>query len=204
MRPFRLAIIFLGVCALLVGGCGAPSGTPVDLGGDLAARSWGDGPYGLVLVHDAGRDASSWQPQATELATRGMTVLAPEAARAEAVQAAVEALRAGGVARVAILGAGDGSGPAVSFAREHPDLVDQLIVISASGDATGLADFPKLFVASRGEAAAADAERMAGEASGAWNALFLADGDASGQALFDGSNGDEVLSAVVRRLEERR
>ncbi len=53
-----------------------------------------------------------------------------------------------GLDRVALLGAGDGASVAMQAALDEPDLVDQLVVISAGGDAAALDVFPKLFVAS--------------------------------------------------------
>jgi pimeloyl-ACP methyl ester carboxylesterase len=125
---------------------------------------------------------------------------------AAAVLVAMHQLRdEAGLERVALLGAGAGAGVALAAARAEPELVDQLIVVSASGAASDLGVFPKLFVASEDEAAAADAERMAEEAPGDWNAVYLGPGGASGQALLsDSGSGTETMEAIVMRLEERR
>lgn len=197
--PYLVAVVALG-------GCGAPSGSPMDLPDGSVALRWGDGPYGLVLVHDAGLDASSWAPQAATFAGKGMTVLALESATPESVVAGLRSLLDGaGLKRVALLGAGDGAAVAMEAALNEPDLVDQLLVISAVGDAAALAVFPKLFVASEGEPAAGDAERMADEARGDWNALYLAPGNASSQALLsDETAGGPAMEAIIARLEERR
>jgi len=194
------------VMAAVLGGCGAPSGTPVDLPDGSAARRWGDGPYGLVLVHDEGLDAASWSTQAATFADRGMTVVAVESATpGTAVSAVRSLLEGGGLDRVALLGAGDGAGVALQAALDEPELVDQLVLISATGDAAALDVFPKLFVASEGEPAAVDAKRMTDESQGDWNALFLAPGQASGQALLsDEAGGEPAMDAIVARLEERR
>ena len=190
--------------SLALAGCGAPSGSPITLADGTAVRTWGDGDYGLVLVHDADRTATDWAPQAEAFAEKGMSVTAVESADPDAVLAALRDLR-GVVDRVALLGAGNGAGVALAAARAEPELVDQLIVISATGVATDLGVFPKLFVASEGEVAAADAERMAEEAPGDWNALYLAPGSASGQALLsDGEAATATLEAIILRLEERR
>jgi hypothetical protein len=45
---------------------------------------------------------------------------------------------------------------------------------------------------------------MATEARGDWNALFLAPGSDSGQAILEGAAGEATMEAVIRRLEERR
>ena len=204
-RMAALAVPAL-VAVVVLGGCGAPSGSPVDLPDGSAARRWGDGPYGLVLVHDQGLDAASWATQAATFAGKGMTVVAVESATPDAAVAALRSLlEDAGLDRVALLGAGDGAGVALQAALDEPDLVDQLVVISASGDAAALDVFPKLFVASEGEPAAGDAERMADESRGDWNALFLAPGEASGQALLsDETGGEPAMEAIVARLEERR
>ena len=201
--PVLVALVTL---AWSLTGCGAPAGSAVDLPDGSAARRWGDGPYGLVLVHQAGSDAASWGPQATAFADKGMTVLAVESATPDSVVAALRTLLDdASLERVALLGAGDGSTVAMEAALDEPDLVDQLVVISARGDAAALGVFPKLFVASEDEPAAADAERMADEAQGDWNALYLAPGSASGQALLsDGMGGEPTMGAIIARLEERR
>ena len=201
--PVLVALLTL---AWSLTGCGAPSGSAVDLPDGSAARRWGDGPYGLVLIHQAGSDAASWGPQAMAFADKGMTVLAVESATPDSVVAALRTLLDdAGLERVALLGAGDGSTVAMEAALDEPDLVDQLVVISARGDAAALGVFPKLFVASEDEPAAADAERMADEAQGDWNALYLAPGSASGQALlFDGMGGEPTMETIIARLEERR
>ena len=192
--------------SLAFSGCAATAGSPITLPDGSAALRWGDGEYGLVLVHDAGRAAADWAPQAQAFAANGMTVVAVEPADAAAVLVAMHQLRdEAGLERVALLGAGAGAEVALAAARAEPELVDQLIVISASGAAADLGVFPKLFVASEGEAAAADVERMADEAPGDWNAVYVAPGEASGQALLsDGDNGTDALEAIVMRLEERR
>lgn len=185
--------------AFSLAGCGG-----VTLADGSAARQWGDGPYGLVLVHESGADADSWAGPAGAFADDGMTVLAVEDASPGAVVAAIEHLRAAGRERVALLGAGGGGTAAMEVGRERPELVDQLITVSTTGETSDLGVFPKLFVASEGEAAAAELEDMTARAPGDWNALFLAPGSASGQAILEGENGAEALAAIIRRLEERR
>lgn len=197
----RLATSFL--LAAFLAGCGVAAGSPFDLPDGSAARRWGDGPYGVVLVHDARHDASSWDAQARVFADHGMTVLAVESTDPGAIAAGIEALQTGGLERVALVAAEAGTEGAIRMAESQPQLVDQLILISASADVRSLDVFPKLFVASEGERSA-DARRMTEEARGDWNALYLAPGDATGQALFSGDGADATLEAVLQRLEERR
>jgi pimeloyl-ACP methyl ester carboxylesterase len=202
MRTAALAFaLTLGLAAC----ASPPNAGRVTLADGSAARIWGDGDYGLVLVHDAGTDAASWEPQALAFADEGMTVLAVEVTEPGAIEAAIGHLRDARVERVALLAAGAGSEAALTVGRQSPGLVDQLIVISATGSETAdLGPFPKLFVASAEEAAAADVERMADEAPGDWNDIYLAPGAASGQAIFDGEGGAATLEAVLQRLAERR
>ncbi|HET6380110.1 MAG TPA: alpha/beta hydrolase [candidate division Zixibacteria bacterium] len=200
MAPRGLLLAALAAGALVSAGC-APTLTLPD---GSAARSWGDGPYGVVVVPDAGRDPGSWEAVATEWADEGMSVLAVAERTPEAVVAGVAYLRGQGVERVALVGAGAGAEAVMEVGRTRPELVDQMIVLSATGSASELGPFPKLFVASEGEPAATDAERMAEEAPGDWNALYLAGGDASGQELLEGDGAAETLEAIRQRLEERR
>jgi pimeloyl-ACP methyl ester carboxylesterase len=203
MMRLRLALLL----AIALAACGTPpsGGTPWPFAEDQGARRWGDGPYGLVLVSDAGRGAASWEAPATTFAGEGMTVVALSAgSTASRVMGAILALQDAGIERVAVLAAGSGSAPALELGATHPELVDQLILLSAAGGVGELGVFPKLFVASQDGEAATVAERMADEAPGDWNALYLASGDAEGQAILEGEGADEAMEAIVARLEERR
>ncbi len=202
----------LALLVLLVAAC-APAPTPaattsaalrITLAPGGAALIWGDGPYGVVLLHGAAYDAASWEPQARVLADDQMRVLAVEEVTADALRAAIAHLHGEGIERVAVVAASAGAAAAFEVGVAEPELVDQLIVVSGTGNVSGLGEFPKLFAASEGEPAAADAERMEGEAPGAWNAVLLVPGDAHGQAIFDSEGGDELLSGILRRLGERR
>src|SRR5574338_889956 len=179
----RLATSFL--LAAFLAGCGSTAGSPINLPDGSAARRWGDGQYGVVLVHDAQHDASPWDPQARVFADHGMTVLAVESTEPDAIAAAIEALHADGGERVAVVAAQAGTEGTIRMAESQPQLIDQLILLSASADVRSLDVFPKLFVASEGDRAA-EARRMTEEAAGDWNALYLAPGDAIGQDLFSG------------------
>ena len=203
----RLHLVSLLAIAVALAGCGPPpaGGTPWPFAEDPNARLWGDGPYGLVLVTDSGREAASWDGLASTFAGEGMTVVALDAgSTAGRVLGAIQALQDAGIERVAVLAAGSGSVQAMEIGATWPGLVDQLILLSARGNVSRLGEFPKLFVASEGEGAAAEARRMADVAPGDWNALYLATGDASGQAILDGAGAEGAMEAILVRLEERR
>jgi pimeloyl-ACP methyl ester carboxylesterase len=203
--PMRRRLPALAV-ALALAACATVTGDRLTLPDGSDALRWGDGPYGLVLVHEEGTDAASWEPQAVAFAEKGMTVLAVEVSETGTIVAAIRHLRDDvALERVAVLAAGSGSTAALATGRDQPELVDQLIVISAtSQDVAGLGPFPKLFVASEGEAAAAQIDAMAEQAPGDWNDVYLAPGAASGQGIFDGEGGAATLEAVLQRLAERR
>lgn len=201
----RRAFLPLALVTLVAGCSQAPTaGSPYPLSDDAAALRWGDGAYGLVLVPDAGRAAASWDATARLLAEEGMTVVALGNAEAGVIEAAIRRLQADGIERVAVLAAGAGSTAAFAVGVDQPELVDQLIVLSARGNVSRLGVFPKLFVASEDEGAAAEAERMTEDAPGDWNALFLAPGGDSGQAILEGEGAEAARAAIIQRLEERR
>lgn len=205
------------ICAILLGACSAgqtdvtASGTtaaaeghPVRLPNGGGAMAWGSGSYGVVLVHDAGASAAIWQPAARAIAADRMAVLAVEPTDGASVRAAIAYLKSRGALRVALIGAGRGADAVLELGRDDRGSIDQVITISARGDAARLGAFPKLFIASQGEAAAADARRMAAEAPGAWNELLIVPGSASGAAILASPAGPQVLNAALRRLGERR
>jgi pimeloyl-ACP methyl ester carboxylesterase len=172
--------------------------------GDTEVLVWGEGDYGVVMSHGAAYDAASWEDQAQEIARRGIVALAPEKVSPENLLASVRYLREErGVQGVAFMGASAGGSAVLRAAEENPDAADQLILLSATGDVTGLGDDPKLFVASEGEGIAEEARRMAGEAPGEQNEVLIIPGDAHAQAIFRTEEGDELMRALLEQLEER-
>ena len=164
---------------------------------------WGEGDYGVVMAHGAAYDAASWEDQAQEIAGSGIVALAPEKTSPENLLASAKYLREErGVQDVAFVGASAGGSAVLRAAEENPDAADQLILLSATGDVTGLGDEPKLFVASEGEGLAEEVRRMAGEAPGEQNEVLIVPGDAHAQAVFGTKEGDELMQALLKRLEE--
>ncbi len=178
----------------------AATGERVEVG-DTEALVWGEGDYGVVMAHGAAYDAASWEEQAREISESGIVALAPENASPESLLASVEYLREErGVQGVALMGASAGGSAVLRAADEDPDAANQLLLLSATGDVTGLGEEPKLFVASEGESIAAEVRRMAEEAPGNKNEVLILPGDAHAQAIFRTEVGDELMQAILERL----
>ena len=171
--------------------------------GETAALVWGEGDYGVVMAHGAAYDAASWEEQARRISGEGMIALAVEDTSPQNLLAAVEYLQEErGAKGVALLGASAGGSDALQTARENPRVVDQLILLSVTGKASGLGEGPKLFVASEGEGMAGEVRRMAEEAPGDWNEALVLPGDAHAQAIFETEEGERLMQAILKRLEE--
>lgn len=170
--------------------------------GDTEALVWGDGNRGVVLSHGSAYDAASWSTQAEKIAENDATVLAVEDTSAESIQAAVGYLKdERGVQSVSLVGASAGSAGVLDVGSQSPDEVAQIILLSGTGDVSGLGDFPKLFTASEGEGLAEQVRQMAQEAPGDAEALILG-GDAHAQAIFDSPQGDRLLKAIEDRVRQ--
>jgi hypothetical protein len=169
--------------------------------------AWGTGTYGVVLVAPAAEQtdlAADWGAVAQALAAHRMAVLALSHTTRDGIGIGIRYLREQGAERVAVIAVGEAAAGAFDLGATDPSLIDQLVCISCDTDASALGEFPKLFVASQGEAAADAATRMADEARGDWNAELLVPGRASGVALFTSDARAELMDALIRRLEERR
>ena len=170
--------------------------------GSTGALVWGgSGDQGVVLSHGAVYDAASWEAQGEALADNGMVALAVEDTTGESVRAAIRYLRdVRGVERVALVGASAGSSAVLEAARETSDGVSDLILLSGTGDTSGLGAYPKLFVASEGEGLEDNLRDMADEAPGSGNEVLILPGDAHAQAIFTTGSGDRLLEAILERV----
>jgi pimeloyl-ACP methyl ester carboxylesterase len=223
MSQGRLFLNFL-MFALFVAGCGAveqqPSeegsqgstgefttspGERVEIGG-TEALVWGEGDYGVVMAHGASYDAASWDEQGQKISRKGMVALAPENTSPENLLASVRYLkRERGIQGVALMGGSAGGSAVLRATKQNPEAADQLIILSASGDVSGLGSKPKLFVASAEEGGfAEEARRMAREAPGDQNEALILPGDAHAQAIFQTEEGGLLMQAILERLEEYR
>ena len=181
-----------------------PTRERIDVGGTRAFL-WGEGNYGVVMAHGASYDAASWENLAQQIAREGIVALAVEDTSPHSLLAAAGYLKGErGIRAVAFLGASAGGSAVLQAAKNSPDVPDQLILLSAVGDVSGLGEEPKLFVASEGEGRLAEEVRqMAEEAPGDRNEALVLPGDAHAQAIFTTDQGERLTQAVLERLEER-
>ena len=171
--------------------------------GDTEAIIWGEGDRGVVLSHGASYDAASWEPQGRTLEENGVATLAIEDTSPENLRAAIECLKKEhDVESVALIGASAGARAVLQVAREDPEEVSQIILLSGVGDVSGHKEHPKLFVASEGEGIAAQVRRMAEEAPGGLNEALILPGETHSQALFQTEEGERLMRAIPERLEE--
>lgn len=180
---------------------GDGSGQRVEVG-TSDALVWGEGDYGVVLVHGAAFDAASWELQAVQFAAEGTAVLAVEDTSAESLIAAVDYLQdERGAEDVALLGASAGGAAVIDAAVGNPDIYDQLVLLSpAGGDVAALSDGPKFFIYSQDEGAAGSIEELIAEAAGQDNEVLEVEGSAHAQAIFETAAGAEVMDAILSRL----
>jgi pimeloyl-ACP methyl ester carboxylesterase len=192
---------------LLTGGCmggggSSASGAEYTTLSGTEALVWGEGNYGVVLAHGASYDAASWEPQAKEIAQNGMVAVAIEDTSGESVATAAEYLKEKRTPRgVAFVGSSAGTSGVLEAAESHPELPDQLIILSGTGDVSRLGAFPKLFVASEGEGLAEEAHRMTQESRGTQNEPLIVAGDAHAQAIFKTAEGKKLMDAMLQRLQ---
>jgi pimeloyl-ACP methyl ester carboxylesterase len=171
--------------------------------GDTWALVWGDGDRGIVLAHGAAYDAASWESQGQTLGENGVVALAVEDVSPGSLRFAVDHLKEEyDVESVALVGASAGAGPVLQVAEEDPEKTNQIIVLSGTGDSSGLGDYPKLFVASEGEEISERVRRMAEEAPGDRNEALILPGSAHAQAIFQTEEGDRLMQTILERLEE--
>ena len=210
IRPALAAMV-------LVAGCGGSSGEAGGSGGesesdtsgswvglgDSWAIVWGEGDRGVVLSHGAAYDAASWESQGQALEENGMVALAVEDVSPGSLRFAIDYLKKEyDVESAALIGASAGAGPVLEVAEEDPEEVGQIMLLSGTGEVSGLGDYPKLFVASEGEGIAGEARRMAEEAPGDQNEALILPGDAHAQSIFQTEEGERLTRDILERLEE--
>lgn len=206
------------VVGILSVGCGSPDERGGSQGGSSPAGSgeavkigsteaivWGEGERGAVLAHGAVYDAASWGDQAQQLARNGAVALAVEDTSSQSVAEAARYLKdERGVRDVTLIGASAGTSGVLGAAEQTPGLADGMVLLSGTGDVSGLGEYPKLFVASEGEGLSPEIRRMAEEAPGGRNKALILTGDAHAQAIFETDQGDRLMRAILQLLKESR
>lgn len=171
--------------------------------GATEAIVWGEGDRGAVLAHGAAYDAASWRDQACQLADNGVVALAVENTSAQSVADAAGYLKEErGVHGVALVGASAGTSGVLGAVEENPELADQMILLSGTGEVSGLGAYPKLFVASEGEGLAPEVRRMAEQVPGERNEVLILSGNAHAHAIFETSQGERLMRAILKTLNE--
>lgn len=205
-------ILVLAV-AMFVAGCGFSGGSAAEPEsgtsgervsvGDTEAIIWGEGDRGAVLSHGAAYDAASWEEQGEKLGENGVVALAVEDTSPKNLHSAISYLKEEyGIESVTLIGASAGAGTVLQAADKEPGKVDQMILLSGTGDVSGLGEYPKLFVASEGEGISERVRRMADEAPGDENEALILSGDAHAQAIFQTEEGERLTQVILERLEE--
>ena len=210
---------FVLLAAVFLGGCGVPDGQTGREGGSSNGSGvvgsgevvevegtevivWGEGERGAVLAHGAAYDAASWGDQARRISESDVVALAVEDTSARGVAEAAGYLKEKrGVRDVALIGASAGTSGVLGAAEENPELADRVILLSGTGDVSGLGEYPKLFVASEGEGLAEEVRRMAYRAPGNRSEVLILPGDAHAQAIFETDQGDRLTWAILDFLK---
>ena len=156
-----------------------------------------------MLAHGAAYDAASWREQAERLTGEGMAALAVEDTSARSgAEAAGYLKEERGVRDVTLIGASAGTAGVLGAAEDTSGLVDGVILLSGTGEVSGLGEYPKLFVASEGEGLAEEVRRMAERAPGTRNEALILPGDAHAQAIFGTDQGWKLMRAILERLKD--
>ena len=199
---------------------------PTPDGSVVEADLYGAGERGVILAHGGRFDKSSWETQARVLAEAGFRVLAIDfraavearagresaclydaACLAADVLAAVRHLRRSGAREVSVVGASLGGGAAAQ-ATVHAEEgeIDRVVLlahmlIAAPEQMQGR----KLFVVSSGDLGSSGKPRLLGireqyEKAPHPKELIILDGSSHAQVIFETSEGDRLLSAILTFL----
>ena len=210
-------------------GAGSCSDNPCILASDglvLRGRIQGNsapGSPGVILAHDFATDQGSWKALATTLSSRGYLVLSFDfrgtASSPGRKDATLEESDLGSVLKYMrdvlerpnafIIGAGSGGAAAIKVASR--DKVKGVVTLSAPENSLGVSvtesiagvSAPKLFIASEGEARAADAQSLFNQ-SREPHKLDLVPGTASGTSLLSSPAGDKVRTDILQFLDANK
>lgn len=196
---------------------------PTQDGGLIYGLLYGIGDRAVVLAHGGQFNKESWDRQARAIADSRFRVLsidfrgygqsrgpskaaAVDDARRYDVLAAVHYLRMTGAMTVFVVGASMGGDYAAEAAEAEPRAIDRLVLLAA-GAYTTLVRMtgPKLFIMSRDDVIGDNQPRRPAIRQQYDRALgpkqfVVVDGSAHAQALFNTSQGEQVLREILRFL----
>lgn len=200
---------------------------PAKDGGVVYADEYGAGPRGVILVHGARFDRTSWHDQAVRLDSAGYHVLAidlrghglsrgadstpPRIGIPLDVVAAIGYLRSHGASSVTVIGASMGGWAAGQGAIEAgPDQVQALVLLAAS-PVRHPERLPgrKLFIVASGDTTANGTHRLTWvrrqyQRAPGPKRLVVLDGSAHAQFLFRTNQAPRLMREIVDFLSEGR
>jgi len=201
-----------------------------DAGHELAGRLFGpaEATSGVVLAHGFSADQRTWFPFADRLGEAGYRVLTfdfrgycpggdggcSEGERSvdetpSDLRSAIDALRADGVSRIAVVGSSVGGTAALLVAAADDVRLDAVVALSAPArfenlavgpDTLALVDEPKLFIAGTEDASAAqDAQGFFDMSVQPKRLEILTTGD-HGADILRGNQGEQARNAILQWL----
>ncbi len=181
-------------------------------GKSLSAVSYGAGEKGVLLIHDAKRDASDWENFADRLSSNGFRVLAVDlrghgASKAAAdplgeadwlsmvddVDAGAAWLQSKGAKSVSVVGAALGANLALNAASDN-EVITNVVMLSPGLNIQGVkvgsaisayGERPLMLVADKGDAVSAKAATLLDGKAAGKKQLELVDGGASGHRMLN-------------------
>ncbi len=196
-------------------------------GGVVYADVYGTGDRGVVLAHGGLFTKESWTTQAQALASAGFRVTAidfrgrgqsrggPQSTSRDGgvqfdVLAAVRYLHETGAKTVSVVGASFGGWAAAQAAVEAPPGgIDRIVLLAHSGiEEPERMQGRKLFITSRGDTTGSGTLRLPGireqyEQAPGPKELVVLDGSAHAQFVFETSQGERLMTEILRFLSER-
>lgn len=229
-RRLLITVLFCAVCSALASGQQRVASAPLEIsfptsdGGLIFADAYGRGKHAVVLAHGGQYQRRSWNSQALELERAGFAVIAidlrgfgkstgpgqsdPESAPLHLdVLAAVRYFRAAGAQMVSVVGASMGGWAAVDAAiLARPGEIDRLVVLGAGAGnlPPQRLSVPKLFIISRSDTSGSGLRLPQIQTEFAQmpepKRLMIVDGSAHAQALFQSSQGPEIMRSILQFL----
>jgi esterase/lipase len=223
MRAFRALSVALVLTRLLSGQ--QTINFPTQDGGQICADLYGNGNRAVVLAHGGRFKKESWKPQAQLLASHQFRILALDfrgfgcstgpgqkdfdgAPFENDVLAAVRYLKAHGAKTVSVVGGSFGGAAAGDASiKSTPGEIDRIVFLGAAPNLSAeKLKSHALFIVARDDSNGAG-PRLPGiraqyDKAPQPKELIVLEGSAHAQFLFDTSQGDRVMSEILRFLSQ--